>query len=103
MLAPISTLTRCRSGEIRLAEDRMPDEAALLGSDLILATVGVMGIVLGEEFSCAGRLIYESLIGEHFIWSKVKLVILNSDIIDIEDLPFQICQKLPVIKQMNFS
>ena len=48
---PISTLTRCRSGEIRLAEDRMPDEAALLGSDLILATVGVMGIVLGEEFS----------------------------------------------------
>ena len=58
---PISTLTRCRSGEIRLAEDRMPDEAALLGSDLILATVGVMGIVLGEEFSCRWRSVIMTL------------------------------------------
>ena len=51
MLAPISTLTRCRSGEMRLADDSTPDGDALVGSDLILATVGVMGIVLGEEFS----------------------------------------------------
>ena len=48
------TLTLCRSGEMRLAEERMPVEA-LAGSDLILATVGVIGIVLGDELSCGGR------------------------------------------------
>ena len=49
---PISTLTRCRSGEIRLAEESTPEEAAALaGSDLMRATVGVIGIVLGDELS----------------------------------------------------
>ena len=47
---PISTLTRCRSGEIRLVDESTPVDA-FAGSDLILAIVGVMGIVLGEEFS----------------------------------------------------
>ncbi len=45
MAAPISTLTRCRSGEIRLADERI-DGLGL--SDLIRAIVGVMGSVLGD-------------------------------------------------------
>ena len=47
--APISILTRHKSGEIRLEVART-GEVLLAPSDLILATVGVMGMVLADTW-----------------------------------------------------